>query len=208
MRLLKTNALRTAIVAAVAGIEFAVVTHRPEFWIILAFALAALALACDLWSKQQPMTVRPPGKPDSPTVTAMGLPRVRFSLRRMMIAVVLVAVVLWPVHLWLYWPYYEAKAKFHGLMAQLCEAEAKLMTERAEQCLARSTSGAPWDDASDEAEVLKICPYPSDGPRYGSWLEQSAVWQRAARKSARVAQRHSRIGDYYSGWDVFPPWER
>jgi hypothetical protein len=198
MRLLKTNALRTAIIAAVAGIEFAVVTHRPEFWIILAFALAAVALACDLWSKHHWMIAGLPGKADSPTVPARRLPRVRFWLRHLMIAVVLVAVVLWPFHLWLYRPYYKEMARFHGLMAYLCEAEAKLMTRRAEQCLARSSSGAPWDDASDEAEVLKICPYPSDGPRYGSWLEQSAVWQRAARKSARVARRHSRIGDYYN----------
>jgi hypothetical protein len=38
----------------------------------------------------------------------------------MMIAVALVAIVLWPVHHWLERPYYEEKAKFHGLMAELC----------------------------------------------------------------------------------------
>ena len=45
MRLLQTNSLRTAIIAGVAGIEFAVVTHRPEFWIILALMNCGGSLA-------------------------------------------------------------------------------------------------------------------------------------------------------------------
>jgi hypothetical protein len=46
-------------------------------------------------------------------------------------------------------------------------------------------AGAPWDDPGEEAEILKCCPYSSDAPRYGSWSEQAAVWERAASRSTR-----------------------
>jgi hypothetical protein len=197
MRLMRKSVLRTTIVTSVAAIEFAVVTHRPEFWMILAFTLAAVALACELWSEHRWHFARSHEQTNNPNTTAISLPPLRFSLRRMMIAVGLVAVVLWPVHLWLYRPYYQNKAGFHGLLADLAAAEAEIMTQRADQCLARSKSGTPWDDSSEEAEVLRICPYPSDGPRFGSWSEQRDVWQRAAARSRRAAQRHSRISDYY-----------
>ena len=92
-----------------------------------------------------------------------------------MIAVACVAIVLWPVHYWLQMPVYEERFSFHAFMAQLCEYEAELMKSRAKAWQDGACSGAPWDDASEEAEVLKCCPYSSDGPRYGAWSEQAAV---------------------------------
>ena len=133
------------------------------------------------------------------------LPRVRFSVRQMMIAVALLAFALWPIHHWLRRPYYEQRTKIHGLMADLCENDAKLMTGRAEACMARANRGAAWDDPCAEADILKCCPYPGDGPREGSWSEQSAVWARAARKSMRAAHWHSRMRDYYDGWSPIAP---
>jgi hypothetical protein len=135
------------------------------------------------------------------------LPKVRFTVRMKMIAVAFLAIGLWPVHHWLHQPYYEERANFHGMMAQFCECEAALYRHRATACSARASSGAPWDDPSEEAEDLKCCPYPSDGPRYGSWSEQAAVWERAARRSARVARRHSLMCDYCSGWSPIAPWD-
>jgi hypothetical protein len=123
----------------------------------------------------------------------------------MMIAVALVAIVLWPVHHWLERPYYEEKAKFHGLMAELCASEGTLMTRRAESCSVRGNSGAAWEDPSEEADDLKCCPYPSDCPQHGSWSEQAAVWERAARRSLRAAEWHSRMRDYCSGWSPIAP---
>jgi len=75
---------------------------------------------------------------------------------------------------------------------------------RSKACLARAMSGAPWDDPSEEAETLKCCPYPTDTPRYDSWAEQSAVWERAAQRGVRTAERYTQISNYYSGWGLIP----
>jgi len=122
-----------------------------------------------------------------------------------MIAVAVLAIVLWPARYWLRRPYYEERTKIHGLVAGLCENDAKLMMGRAHACRARADIGVPWEDAGEEDEVLKCCPYPSDGPRYGSWSEQAAVWERGARKSMRAADWHSRMCDYYEGWSPIAP---
>ena len=117
----------------------------------------------------------------------------------MMIAVALVAIVLWPVHHWRQRPYYEEMTRIHELMAYLCKNEATLFMHRAESCSARARSGASWDETGEEAENLKCCPYPNDCPQQGSWSEQAAVWERAAWKSQSAAEWHSRMRDYYSG---------
>jgi len=119
-------------------------------------------------------------------------------------AVAVLAICLWPVHYWLRLPYDRKLAQYNGMMADFCEAEAGMMMGRSKACLARAKSGAPWDDPSDEAETLKCCPYPNDNPRYGSWLEQSAVWERAAQRGMRTAVRYARTRDYYGGWSLIP----
>ncbi len=204
MRLFRMRVLKTFVIAAVVAIEFAVVNALPVFWMILAFALAAVALACHLWTPEHKrLSARSRAAVEIDRAPAGRLLRVRFTVRRVMIGVALVAIILWPFHLWLYKPYYDSRARFHGFMAALCEAEAQLMMQRADQCLARG--GRAWDDPSEEADVLKICPYPSDGPRYGSWLEQGAVWQRAAAKSRKAARWHSLRSDDYASWNLFEP---
>ena len=49
---------------------------------------------------------------------------------------------------------------------------------------------------------------PGDGPRYGSWAEQAAVWDRAAQKALLAANRHMRMYNYYNGWGLFPQRDR
>jgi hypothetical protein len=102
-------------------------------------------------------------------------------------------------------PYYEEKANFHALMAELCASEGTLMTRMAESCSVRANSGAAWEGPSEEADDLKCCPYPSDCPQHGSWSEQAAVWERAARRSLRAAEWNSRMRDYCRGWGPIAP---
>ncbi len=78
------------------------------------------------------------------------------------------------------------------------------MRHRADACAGRARRGAPWDDPSEQAAVLKCCPYPSDAPRYGSWVEQAAIWDRAAERARRAAEWHSRMSDYYDGRGPLP----
>jgi hypothetical protein len=207
MRSLATVLPRVMIVIAVAVTELVVIAHRPASWEIAVFALSTALLACVFLSGRPRRSPARNGAFDAPRAPAPRFPRVRISVRATMVAVACVAVVLWPVHHWRQMPVYEEKATFHGFMAQLCKYEAELMISRADACAARAISGTPWGDASEEAEVLKCCPYSSDGPRYASWSEQAAVWERAASRSKSGAERHSRMSDYYSGWSPIEPRE-
>jgi hypothetical protein len=98
------------------------------------------------------------------------------------------ALCLWPVHYVLYLPYYRAISQFNGMMADFCEAEETLMRQRCNACYSRASQGLRWDDTSEEDETLKLCPYPDDTPGNGSWMEQSAVWDRAAQRAMRMAK--------------------
>ena len=123
-----------------------------------------------------------------------------------MIAVGSVAIALAPVHCCLQMRYYTEMVLMHGLMADMCRSEAELMRQRADACAMRAKNGVAWDDSSEEAETLKCCPYPNDTPRYGSWSEQAAVWERASRKAARAADRHSGMAAYWSWRRPIQPW--
>jgi hypothetical protein len=180
---------------AVAMTFLALLVYEPVSWEIAVLALIAVLAVCWMRSGGQRRNTEPRATSQAGSVTLLRLLRVRISVRAMMIMVACVAILLWPVHCCLQMPHYDERALFHGLMADLCRDEAELMTRRADACSARSRNGTAWDDPSEEAEVLKCCPYLTDMPRYGSWSEQAAVWARAARKAARAAKRHSGMAD-------------
>lgn len=200
MHLFRANLLRILIVITIVSTALAVLDVRQVSWEIAAFTLAALLIACRIGPRRP--TNACSGKCDDAKASGLRLSRVRITVRGMMIAVALVAIVLWPVHHWRQGPYYEEMARGHGLMADLCKNEATLMMQRAEACSARARSGAPWDEAGEEAENFKSCPYPNDCPQHGSWSEQAGVWERAARKSQSAAEWYSRMSDYYGGWTI------
>jgi hypothetical protein len=129
----------------------------------------------------------------------------RITTRRTMIAVAISALIFWPVHCIRQLPYYERQFKLHDALAAFCRGEGELMTWRADACAARARSSAPWDDPSEAADDLKCCPYLNDVPRYGSWAEQAAIWERAAARAREAAEWHSRMADYYGGWSPIPP---
>jgi hypothetical protein len=129
----------------------------------------------------------------------------RMTTRKLMMVIAILELILCAVHQGLRRPYYDERASFHGMMSDFCVAEADLMKGRADACRGRAMSDAPWDDTSDEAQDLKCCPYPWDAPRYGNWMDQAAVWERAARKASDAARRHSRACDYYNGWSPIAP---
>ncbi len=123
--------------------------------------------------------------------------RLNLTVTHILIAVVASALALWPIHYIIRLPDYTVIGTYNEMMADFCESEAVLMMGRREACLTRAANGDPWEDTSESAETLKICPYPSDAPRYGSWREQAAVWERAARKARKAAER-------YAGWGFIP----
>jgi hypothetical protein len=133
----------------------------------------------------------------------MRLPRI--TTRRMMFAVAISALVLWPVHCVRRLPDDARQVNLHGAIAAFCKNEEELMKHRANACADRARSGAPWDDPGEVAEDLKCCPYINDVPRYGSWAEQAAIWERAATRAKEAAEWHSRMADYYGGWSPIPP---
>jgi hypothetical protein len=200
MNLLRATLLRKLIVATIASTEVVVLVARPASWEIAAFTLAALLIVCRIGPRRQ--TNACSGKCDVAKASGLRLLRVRVSVRGMMIAVALVAIVLWPVHHWSQKPYYEEMARGHGLMAYFCANEAALMKQRAEACSARARTGAPWDETGEEAENLKCCPYPNDCPQNGSWSEQAGVWERAAEKARNASEWHSRMSNYCGGWSI------
>jgi hypothetical protein len=69
------------------------------------------------------------------------------------------------------------------------------MTERSRACLSMARRGVPWEDASEEAETLRICPFEQDRPRDPSWLTQAEVWDRAAQRAAAASARYARMRD-------------
>jgi multisubunit Na+/H+ antiporter MnhB subunit len=202
MRLLRIIVVRTIIVVALVAIELEVIARRPGLWVTAAFTVSTVLLACCMLLSRLPAERH--GQVDAPNTPAMRPHRVRITVRGMLIAVALLAIGLSPAHYWLYTPYYKEQANFHGMMARFCEDEAESMSRKAEACSARAHRGSQWDVPGKAAEDLKCCPYPSDVPRFGSWSEQAAVWERAAQRSMRAAERHSRISDYYSFWNLFP----
>jgi hypothetical protein len=187
---------KTMITVAVAMTVVALLVQQPVSWEIATLALFAALVVFGVglggpW--------RSAGRPAASHAQRVSLPRllrVRISVRGIMVMVACVAILLFPVHCCLQLPYYEEQAQFHGFMAQLCRYEAEMMTGRANACSARARNGVAWDDPSEEAEVLKCCPYLTDTPRYASWSEQAAVWARAASKAASAADRHAGLAEY------------
>jgi hypothetical protein len=204
MHLLRLSALKLLIIVAIALSALAVIVGEPVFWEITVSGLAAVFLV----SREGPRGWRTErsGTVDAANARALRLPGVRITVRGMMTAVALVAIVLWPVHRWRQKPYYEERGKYHELLAELCSNEARLMMRNADLCSARANRGIPWDDVGQETEDLQCCPYPSDRPQNGSWTEQAAVWERAARKSQSAAERRSSMRDYCTGWSPIKLW--
>jgi hypothetical protein len=132
----------------------------------------------------------------------MRLPRWNITVARFVIPVVLAALVLSLIHYFARLPQYEELGRYNAMMTVFCESEAAIMTERHKACLARAANGDLWDDSSETAETLKCSPYPGDTPRYGSWLEQAAVWERAARIATRSAKRYARLRDWCTAWGL------
>lgn len=138
-------------------------------------------------------------------IAAPALPVPRITTRRLMIAVAIVALLLWPVHCIRQWPHYARQAQYYGMMSDLCVAESKLMQERSAACLARARRGVPWDESRLEAEDLKCCPYINDVPRHNDWSELAAIWDRAAQRADRAAGWYARMRMYYEGIDPRAP---
>jgi hypothetical protein len=82
---------------------------------------------------------------------------------------------------------------FPGVMANLCTKEAEQFESRAAACRARAKNGDPWEESGEEVENLKLCPLPSDKRRRDSWLEQAAIWERAAARARKAAQRYQEL---------------
>jgi hypothetical protein len=196
MRAILIHLSKPMLTVAVAMTFLALLVYELVSWEIAVLALIAVLAVCWMRSGGQRRSTEPRATSQAGSIALLRLLRVRISVRAMMIMVACVAILLWPVHCCLQMPYYDERAMFHGLMADLCRYEAELMTRRADSCSARARNGTAWDDPSEEAEVLKCCPYLTDRPRYGSWSEQAAVWARAARKAARAADRHAGLAEY------------
>jgi hypothetical protein len=64
-------------------------------------------------------------------------------------------------------PYYEDRALVYGFIADR-RYEAELMTCVADARSARARNGIAWGVSSEEAEVVKCCPYQTGTRRYGS----------------------------------------
>jgi hypothetical protein len=127
------------------------------------------------------------------------------TTRNLMIVIAILALLLWLVHQGMRRPHYDRQADFHFFMYDLCFHEADLMKRRADACRSHARSNSPWDDTGDETRDLKCCPYLEDVPRSQSWVEQAAVWERAARKASNAAEWHSRAQEYYRGWSPIAP---
>jgi hypothetical protein len=135
----------------------------------------------------------------------MRRPRPRFTVRRLMVAVAISALILRLFQAAHQSPYYEPRSDLHDTLAGFCKGEEELMRHRADVCADRARRGAPWDDPSEAADDLKCCPYINDVPQHGSWAEQAAIWERAAERAKTAAEWHSRMSDYHGGRIPFPP---
>jgi hypothetical protein len=173
MRAILIHLSKPMLTVAVAMTFLALLVYELVSWEIAVLALIAVLAVCWMRSGGQRRSTEPRATSQAGSVALLRLLRVRISVRAMMIMVACVAILLWPVHCCLQMPYYDERALFHGLMADLCRYEAELMTRRADACSARARNGIAWDDPSEEAEVLKCSPYLTDRPRYGSWSEQA-----------------------------------
>ena len=79
------------------------------------------------------------------------------------------------------------------MMEVFCYTERYLFEQRAATCRVWAFRGVPWGEEGEEAETLRACPF-SETPRYPTWAEQAAVWDRAAAKARKA-------GEYYrSAW--------
>lgn len=158
MRLHATGLSRLMIVIAIAAVGLAMIAVQRASWEIAVFALSVALLACVFLPGRRQQIGEWNEEFGASTTPARKFARVRFTVRTAMIAVACLAIVLWPLHYWRRMPVYEERFSFHAFMAELCEYEAEIMKSRAEACAARASRGAPRDDASEEAEVLKCCP--------------------------------------------------
>jgi hypothetical protein len=124
------------------------------------------------------------------------LARVRFTLRGMIVGIALIALPLWPIHLWWMRPVYMEIVSQESMIADFLLLESREMAARAEECRLRANRGVGWDLDDEISEGLKSCPYTSDGPGH-SWDEQAQIWDRAAERSRLAAQRHLAVSDSY-----------
>ncbi|HWE38562.1 MAG TPA: hypothetical protein VG406_18470 [Isosphaeraceae bacterium] len=70
-----------------------------------------------------------------------------------------------------------------SLLADLAALEAETYEGRAALCSKWAARRVPWDEAGEEATMLRTGPYPWDTPREPTWSAQAEVWSRAAEKS-------------------------
>jgi hypothetical protein len=205
MQLLRIIVLWAMMAVAVAAIEIEVIARRPGLWVTAIVTVTAILLASLILWRSHWLLAHRHRKVETPTTPDWRHDRLRIAVRGILIAG-FVSIELRPVHHWLHRPYYERQARNHGTTAGFCEYESEWMSRRADACSARARFGTPWNEPGEKAEALKSCPYPSDVPRHGSWSEQAAVWARAARKSKKAAERHSRMSDYYRAWNLEEVW--
>jgi hypothetical protein len=83
-------------------------------------------------------------------------------------------------------------ADFRGMMETFCKDESHLMKSRAETCRQWAAWGVDWELPRPDTAGLRICPYPWDTPASRRWSDQADVWDRAAARSARTAERYAR----------------
>ncbi|AGA28542.1 hypothetical protein [Singulisphaera acidiphila] len=98
----------------------------------------------------------------------------------------------------------ESRAITHNLMAYFCGNEASLFSERATTCRSLASKGIPWNQEGEERETLRLCPHQIQEPEHGSWTEQSAGWERAAKIAGWASTRHWWTAGLYNLWGGWP----
>ncbi len=119
---------------------------------------------------------------------------VRFSIRRLMLVVAVIALAFGALRFFYSMLSYDPRSYFQDpdFMGQLCRIEARYMESRRVACLDRAKANTPWDALDDQTEDLKIHPFPTDDAACSSWTEQAEVWGRASTKCAEAARRLGR----------------
>ena len=183
--------------------ELVVLIFRPDNWQFAAIKLALLFLV--IHTETQGSAVDPRLQRDHLGALVVRFIRRRARVRRMMTTLAFAAVIFWPLQYARFEAHLEALASNHALMAYLFSNEAALMKQKESACQGRARSGAQWDEAGEEIESLKACPYPNDCPEHASWSEQAKVWERAASRTQSAADWHARMCDFHCGRSPIEP---